>query len=393
MQDKLLETISLAGLEIAPSQVCGAIRLVPLLRRNVPGDLRLAKRSYGDDFAVVDTDPKHSYCSYIPHGFVLSWGDGGSEAALGTQMAKADGRQIKFKSATIRRLHRMVKREQGNQLRLLPMDLAMEGFLSLYFNGPDIAWTEYSRHFRREGFSMRWEMALPASCIRGFDDALRTFEIHEGQSGVLVFVADELASAFVTPCPADYRALHDTLLEDYYGELIYQYALFHRGVPHAVSRVADERVNSLADLRRELKRMREEWTQFHEIMAGDLLGVSVKPKRIYQAGTFTLQRFITNLDPKGENHMGEAIVRSDGTLEYLKTYRLSAAQTRRAYLLGQLANADWNLDDAAAALQTTRHELVHRLDNAGFGYIINEPVLTAARKSRRGPKPDRSMTL
>lgn len=390
MQEKLLERLSLAGLNMAPSQVCGAIRLVPLLRRHAPGDLRLAKRSYGDDRAFVETDPTHFYSNYIPHGFVLSWGEGGAEATVGTQLSKADGREIKFNSARLRLLHRMVKREQGNQLRLLPMDLAMEGFLSLYFNGPDIAWTEYSRRFRRQGLGSRWESVIPGNCIPGFDDALRTFEIHEGQSGVLVFVADTLASAFVTPCSDDYRALHQTLLEDYYGDLIYQYGLFHNGALRLESKIVDERVNSLADLRLELERVRTDWASFHGVMAGDLLGVEVKSERIYQAGVFTLQRFITNLDPKGENHIGEAIVRNDGTLEYLKTFRLSAAQTRRAYLLGQLANAGWVLDDAAAALQTTRHELVHRLEKAGFGYILAEPVLIAARKHRRGPKLDRS---
>ena len=51
--------------------------------------------------------------------------------------------------------------------------------------------------------------------------------------------------------------------------------------------------------------------------------------------------------------MGEAIVRDNGRLEYLKTYRLSAAQTRRAYLLQLLAEADWHLDTAAEGLRVT----------------------------------------
>ncbi len=38
--------------------------------------------------------------------------------------------------------------------------------------------------------------------------------------------------------------------------------------------------------------------------------------------------------PNEECHIGERIVREDGTLEYLKTFRLSAAQVRRAYQLG-----------------------------------------------------------
>jgi len=57
----------------------------------------------------------------------------------------------------------------------------------------------------------------------------------------------------------------------------------------------------------------------------------------------TLQRFRSSLDVTDINHLGEAIVREDGTIEYLKTYRLSAKQTRRAYLLQVLAAHSWNL--------------------------------------------------
>jgi hypothetical protein len=57
---------------------------------------------------------------------------------------------------------------------------------------------------------------------------LRVFEIHEGQCGVLVFVADHLASAFVVPHPEDYRLLHRTLIEDFYGELIFQSSHLHQ---------------------------------------------------------------------------------------------------------------------------------------------------------------------
>jgi hypothetical protein len=89
--------------------------------------------------------------------------------------------------------------------------------------------------------------------------------------------------------------------------------------------------------------------------------------------------------PSEENHVGEAIVGEDGTLEYLKTYRLSAAQTRRAYLLQQLASAGWKLDAAAESLHATQDELILRLRNAGFGYLLKEHVLEAAvRRQGRG---------
>nr|CAA9291351.1 hypothetical protein AVDCRST_MAG63-4385 [uncultured Armatimonadetes bacterium] len=398
----LIQRLTLQGLEIAPSQVCGAIRLVPLLRDGAQqrGDLRLARRSYaGDDLAVVSLggppmDPGVKYLSYIPHGLVLSWsGDGSAvSAARGTQISGAapDGKRFSWGACNVRVMQKMAKRERqhereggAKQLRLLPLHLAMEGFLSLYFSGPEIAWSEYSRRAISRGLDPRWEMVYGGGQIAGFEDALRTFEIHDGQVGVLVFVADALASAFVTPAPEDYRALHRTLLADFYGELIYQYALLYdTALPLHVTLDA-ERIASLADLRAALSQVRRDWAEFQGFMAHDLLGRSVRADFAYQAGPFTLQRFVTDLDPALENHIGEAIVRDNGDLEYLKTYQLSAAQTRRAYLLQQLAAADWSLDAAAQNLQTTREELVYRMEKAGFGYLLAEPVRVASDKHVR----------
>ncbi|NEE16224.1 hypothetical protein G3M58_58355, partial [Streptomyces sp. SID7499] len=59
----------------------------------------------------------------------------------------------------------------------------------------------------------------------------RIFEIHPDQCGVMVYVSDALAAAFVVPHPDDYRLLHASLVEDLYGELVHQYALY--GAPVA----------------------------------------------------------------------------------------------------------------------------------------------------------------
>ncbi|MCJ8281496.1 MAG: hypothetical protein MJK14_16935, partial [Rivularia sp. ALOHA_DT_140] len=64
-QKYLLKYISLKDLEIAPSQVRGAVRIVPLLRHNTSGDLRLIKRSYDEDLAVVSLEKDINYYSYI----------------------------------------------------------------------------------------------------------------------------------------------------------------------------------------------------------------------------------------------------------------------------------------------------------------------------------------
>jgi hypothetical protein len=53
---KLLKELTLRGLEIAPSQVRGAIRIVPLLRPRVRQDLRLLRRTYNENVAVVSLE-------------------------------------------------------------------------------------------------------------------------------------------------------------------------------------------------------------------------------------------------------------------------------------------------------------------------------------------------
>lgn len=393
------QTLSLRGLEPAAPQQLGAVRLVPLLRSQVGGDLRLSLRRYKDAFGVVALDgepdgrrlnPGLKYMGYVPHGLVMSWSDDGSPiTAFGTQMtADSDGdtKQLgRGGPVTARLLHRMVKRESGNRLRFLPLHLAMEGYLSLHFGGPDIAWSEYSRQALREGLDPRYETVAFGRDINRLDAALRTFEIHEGQCGVLLCVADALAAAFVVPHPDDYRLLHHSLIEDFYGDLIYQYSYQYRDLPRLAP--YDEgpdaqRPKTLAELRVLFEKSRRSWADVGHLLTSGLVGRSVTSERVYRAGPFSLQRFVTSLRLDDENHIGETIVREDGTVEYLKTYRLSSGQAKRAFLLQTLAQHNWNLDAAAASQNQTRSALMGRLVNAGFGYLIAEHVLRAARRHR-----------
>ena len=386
---RLIERLELQGLRLAPSQVWGGIRMVPVLRDTVRGDLRLARRTYDDILSVVALkgglkEPGLKYCAYVPHALVMSWGRKESDAVYGTQLQAPDGKRVKVGPFSIRLLHRMVHREDSHQLRMLPLHLGMEGFLALHFGGPDVAWTEYSREVLSRGLSPRIEGAVPGWAHHALDGALRTFELHERQVGVLLFNADVLLSAFIVAHPEDYRALHRTLLEDFYGDLLLQYGFLGEAPELKLSLDADA-IGSLADLGAAVARMRRDWADFHGFMAGGLFGAQVTASRVYEAGPFLLQRFHTRLVPSEENHVGEAIVGEDGTLEYLKTYRLSAAQTRRAYLLQQLASAGWKLDAAAESLHATQDELILRLRNAGFGYLLKEHVLEAAvRRQGRG---------
>ena len=68
-----IESFSLKGLKLGSPQVLGGVRLVPVLRSDAPGDLRLAKRGYEEDTTVVLLDDNTAYYSYVPHALVATW--------------------------------------------------------------------------------------------------------------------------------------------------------------------------------------------------------------------------------------------------------------------------------------------------------------------------------
>lgn len=390
---KLLDRLVLKGLTLAPPQVLGGVRLVPLLREAAPGDLRLVQRTFAEDVALVQLDRRTSYFSYIPHALVAQWtNDGTPVAAFGTQiqsyeaLRKADSQERNRGFVMPHVMAKMRYREDDRRLRFLPQHLAMEGFLALHFRGPDIAWEEYSRKALRDGMSPRTETSVAGNRIVGLEDALRVFEIHSTQVGMALFVADALAAVFVVPHPDDYRALHETLLTDFYGELVYLYSLQATESAYLPPPMDLTKIHAIDDLRAELIRLRNDWTQLHELLLAKLLDRPLRSELVYELGPFHLQRFMTDLDPSTENHLGEAILRADGTLEYLKTYRLSGAQCRRAFLLSQLSDCQWSLDDCAARQNCSKEELILRLDNAGFGYLLKPHILEAARKRRNAKR-------
>lgn len=364
-------------LNLGPSQTCGAFRLVPLLRDKVRTDLRLGLLK---ESGVAVIEPKAVYTSYIPHALVVEWNDGAAPlAAVGTQL-----KDVKRKSAVPNGVfHRMAKRQDGRRLRFLPLHLAMDGLLALHFGGPTVQWGYFSRQAMSKGLSPREEWSVAGWAVEGFEEALRVFEIHEGQVGVLVFVADALATAFVTPHPDDYRALHDSLLQDFFGELIGLYALMYPDLPPCDFPARPEAVRSLADLRAAVGVMRDDWADFGRAAAVGVMDVPVTAEKVYDAGPFRLERFIGSLDPADENHIGERILAPDGTVQYLKTYRLSAAQTRRAYLLKRLADHDWNVDDLAKKFNLTANDVFLQYADNGYGWLFHPHVLDAARAYAR----------
>ncbi|NRQ37592.1 hypothetical protein HII36_38045 [Nonomuraea sp. NN258] len=370
--------IDLTGLETRPAQTWGAVRLVPLVRPRPIVDLRLHARAYGEDLTVVSLPDKTVYTSYVPHSFVASWtGDGTPAAAFGTQLGEPR------ECLPIRFERRMARRVDKNRLRFLPLHLAMEGFLALHFGGPLIAWEEWSRQALADGLSPRVEEAYTGAQITGLDDALKVFEIYPGQCGLLLYVADALAAAFVVPHPEDYRVLHPTLIRDMYGEQIYQYALFH-SVADVPVRIDETRVSTLADLRAQAAGHERDWADFHDtVMAAGLTESHAYEMRVYRLGRFTLNRFLPSFDRRRENHIGETITDENGRLAYLKTFRLSVAQSKRGYLLSRLAEHGWNMTATAEALGATPAMLGMRLERAGFGHLLRQDVLDGYRKAER----------
>ena len=367
--------LDLTGLRTGPSQIWGTIRLVPLLRDRPVEGLRLHRIAYSEDpgWSEVKLTSKNSYYSYIPHGFVADWnrdsGDSSQSAAFGTQLVD----QRTGVRGMPMQVHRRMAQKTGKQrVRFLPLHFAIEGYLALHFGGPEIAWREWSDRVLRHGLSPRMEASYRGTAVLGLRDALKVFEIHEGQCGVLVYAADALAAAFAVPHPQDYRELHPTLVLDHFGELIYQYALMMVPVEEFRASITED-VDSLAELRAAAEAQSEMWAEFTtRVMAGALLERDYTSELGYRMGEFDLVRFRPAFKPGEENHIGEAIVDGDGAIAYLKTFRLSEAQIRRGYLLELLASHDWRLSAAAQSIGTTPEDLRRRIRAAGFEMMLRQ---------------------
>ncbi|MEU4271239.1 hypothetical protein [Streptomyces sp. NPDC026092] len=385
--------IDLTGLEVRPAQVWGGVRLVPLVRAEPVEGLRLHRQAYGSQaygdpgWDSVDLGDRTTYTSYIPHGFVADWsGEEREAAAYGTRLG-ADAPP----AVPVRRTHhhRLAKRRRKDgraekRLRFLPLHLALEGYLALHFGGPSVVWDEWSQQAVRQGLSARAEAAYAGWSVPGLAEALRVFEIHPGQCGLMLYVADSLAAAFVVPHPQDYRALHPTLIEDLYGELIHQYAFYGAEVPEFTARIRDGAgsVRTLADLRAAARAQERSWAEAHDgLMARDLLETSYAYERVYRMDSYDLYRFLPPFLRGGqEQHIGELIADRKGRTVYLKTFRLSENQIRRGHLLRRLAECDWHLGRTAEALGTSYAELVRRVENAGFASLLD--VHATARRVR-----------
>ncbi|MGE0493730.1 MAG: hypothetical protein AB7S38_31260 [Vulcanimicrobiota bacterium] len=349
------------------TQVLGSVRLAPVLRQDCPGDLRLGPVGVSEE-RVASADGKANYLSYFPHALIARFSqDGSALVPQGTQLGQP---------SRLCSLGRVYRRTGPGEVAFLPLHVAMEGFLSLHFKGPEIAWPEYVRQVRRRGLGFRLETSASGWVVKGLERALACFEWHPHQVGSLLFVDDEFLAAFVVSHPQDYRKLHRSLLTDFFPEQVLHYGYLRA----AEDRVSFGPAKNLDELRRELERQRSQHHQLNSLRAESLVNRPVQAHQVYKLGPFRLQRFCTDLARGVDNHIGEAILRADGKLEYLKSYRLSEAQSRRAFLLRSLAEADWNLGRAAESLHCVDEEEVARLlIHAGFGYLLNPELVRRAR--------------
>jgi hypothetical protein len=382
-------SFALEGLETRPAQVWGSVRLVPLVRDEPVPRLRLHRKAYEEPVSVVDVGDGSAYVSFVPHAFVATWNDGDQApaASYGTRLLERDTAAAPPRMP-VRFTRRMARRAGKDRLRFLPLHLAVEGYLALHFGGPEILWEEWSRRAVARGLSPRCEESYLGLQVHGLEDALRIFEIHPGQCGVLVYVADALASAFVTPHPDDYRALHATLVEDLFGELIYTYGLLGAPAGDLSAGIDGAGIASIGDLRAAAARRREEWAAFHdEVMAGDLFDEDGSRRRVQRLRGFELSRFLPSFGLRRDNHIGETITGADGRIAYLKTYRLSDSQVRRGHLLTRLAAHEWRLDATAAALGIGEAALALRLERAGFAHLLRQDILDHYRAQAKRTAP------
>lgn len=369
MKRRERRTLDFSGLRAAPSQVVGAVRLVPLLRDEPIEALRLYAVPTGADLTVARLDRRTTYTAYVPHALMIELPDRAPpRACLGSRLLSPGARPDEVFRVQV--VHRLARREEPWRMRLLPQHLGMDAYLTVGFAGPDVAWPEYSREALSRGLSPRSEWVSRATRLPGFADALRVFEMHPGQVGVLVFVSDALSTAFITPRPEDYRQLHRSLLQDMVAELLVQYAVLYPQTAALWEPVEAASIGSLEDLGAAVQRMRSEWDRFAALMASGLMHTELDVQFLQRLGGFRLMRFCPTFKRQVDNHVGEAIVDSTGRLAYLKTMRLSAQQSRRGLLLATLTSVDWNLDDAARALQTTRDELIARLRKHGLERLL-----------------------
>lgn len=368
-----MDRLTLDGLATMPAQTWGGVRLVPLVRAEPIESLRLHHRGFPD---ADMSDSYNARYSYAPHGLVAEWTDDGTAVPPW-------GTALQMAATTVRKSRRPPSRlGRHTRVHFVSHQTALEAYFPLSFQGPSIAWAEWRWHTLDYGVPPLEQPEYEGTMVADLADALQVFEIHPGQCGVLVYVADALAGALVTPHPDDYRALHPTLVQDCYGELIWRYAHLHPEVPDFEVRLDASAVRTVADLRSQVDAARRDWARFHDgMMAAGLLAAEYAVTEVCRMESFTLSRLRPRFEPRSEAHIGEVITDPKGRIAYLHTFRLSETQIKRGQLLAYLSEHAWNLRDTAAAMGLNLASLEARIKHAGFDAMLDPEVLQRYRKA------------
>jgi hypothetical protein len=382
----------LDDLTTGPDARWGAVRLVPLLRREPVPDLRLHGYVDGEGRSVAararrsgrEGDP--GAVSYVPHSYTAAWGgegwsgDGQGGSAYGTQLIPAEPSDDAPRRETVEL--RRPGRGRPGRAGFLPLHLAVEGYLCLRFGDPTFAWGEWARATVRHGPGGRSDAFVPGEDVGGLAEALRVFEIHPGQCGVAVHVADTLASVHVYPHPDDYRALHHGLLLDLFADTMYTYGLMYPDAPEHYDPIDADSVHGLDDLRRAVASSRAATARTQ----GDLLRAPLTGDHeftcVQRWRDFAVHRFFPTFSRQGDNHVGEVVTDPEGRTALLQTFRLSPTQVRRGHLLRTLDEEDWLPHQAASVLNTSQEDLFARMRRAGLGALLDPHRLARHRAAR-----------
>jgi hypothetical protein len=350
----------LNGCRLEVAQTWGSVRLVAIVREQVREDLRLASQPFAFH-RVKSTYRRADFTSYMPQAIVVNWNRDGTATATAETHLGEHG-HLAF--------GKLWKRTGPGQLAFLPNALAIEGFMVRHFKGPDVAWLDYRREVRRGSLGYRVERMVPGWILKGLREALSIFEFVPGQVGMALFVDEELSGCFVTPHPEDYARLHESLLVDQFADHLIHYGFLRYAKTEKLS-LHLPAIADLSSLAAEFTRAAALERDVERYRLAEIEGRELDAQTVYTTEVFSLQRFVTHLR-EADNFAGEVILRHDGTLEYLKLFRLSRGQTRRLRLLSTLARHNWDFERAAPDLRVrTREDVARSFVEADLGYLLN----------------------
>ena len=109
--------------------------------------------------------------------------------------------------------------------------------------------------------------------------------------GVLVFVADTLANAFVVSDPQDYRQLHRSIIEDVFCEVLWFHGVHYNKVPCFSFQLSEKNINSMEELENAFHKEQQRWHSFRADMAYELLQKPLFVQDVYKKNHFCIQRF------------------------------------------------------------------------------------------------------